>query len=166
MFKTLFLSILLVSSLADPNFQFDDIIQFLTGFNDQLNIESQKDLDKCTQVPLVKDVTKLIDDLKAPSPDPFNLVQDILNLREDYVKIKGNCPAVLKNYENFFSKFADSVSKNTTQTLLQVTENVVGHLTTVIDDAKTFEKDIKANDFNGAGAELGTIVQIALAGYL
>jgi len=170
MLKSILLSLLVVFAsshvVATPNFDFGDIIQFFTGFNDALNIESEQDLDKCTNVPLIKDVTKLIQDLQATSPDPFNLVQDVLNLYNDYNALKENCPETAKAYEQFFSKFVDSIKENTDQTLIVVVENVISHLSAVISDGKSLINDIKAQQYNAAGADLGQIVEVVLAGFL
>jgi len=170
MFKSILLSLFIVFAsstvIASPDLDIKDLTEFLIGFNDQLQIESEKDLEKCTNFPLVKDISKLIKDLQESSPNPLDLVQDILNLYNDYNKIKTNCPETLESYEKFFSKFADSLKDNTGQTLLVVVENVIGHMTSVIADVKTLETDFQTQEYNAAGSELGQIVAMALAGYL
>ena len=168
MFKlALFCIIITLSSASvvvrdDPS----DLADLLNGFNDYLNIDSQADLDKCADIPLIEDINKTLFDLNATIPNPVALVKDVYDIYHDYQAIRENCPEVAEVYDKYFSNLNQSIHDDPKKVAEKVYDNLKANLTGVAEDASAAAEDIKSEQYYNAGTSLGELTAVLLAGYL
>jgi len=143
-----------------------DFSALFSGFNQQLAIASDDDFNKCANVPLIADIEKLFQDLNADKPNPIALVADVTKLYTDYQKVKVACPQLARTYEAFFADFEHSVETNPKGTALKVAINVFKGFKDLRSTAAKLHADLSAKNYYSVGADLGTIVQISLAGFV
>ena len=143
-----------------------DFVALFSGFNDQLAIATDDELNKCAKVPLIADLNKTFHDLNATTPNPIALTKDVMNIYNDYHKIQEYCPKLEKTYEDFFAPVRESFQKNPAVTLLRIGKNVAHHLVGITKAATRIPADFAAENYYSAGQDFGTVVSLVLTGFI
>jgi len=160
--------ILAIASAAtmEGNYTRGELANFTQGFNDKLSVETADDFAKCVTIPIIPDVHKLYLDMNATKPNPLALVADVMALYGDYNNAKKICPEMAQNYEKFFANFTDAVQHDTKKTLLKVGTNIANNYTDIEGFVTQGLQAFGNQDFYGAGSDLGTVIELALKGFI
>jgi len=98
--------------------------------------------------------------------DPLVLVADVMALYSDFNGLKANCPGTATAYKKFFSKLVAAFKTDPTTTLLAIMGNIIGSFADIQSDLLKATQDFGAKNYYAAGQDIGTVVQLALKGFI
>ena len=140
--------------------------QLLEGFNDYFELYNITNIDKCVNIPLLRDINKTLEDLNATKINPVAIIADFVALAGDWKQLRHLCPQVASIYKSFFMTFINAAQEDPKATLLHVLKNVVGHQAEFRGLINEGSDQWQDGQYYEAGKTLGNVTSIVLDGYI